>query len=87
MRHTHTSTQVKHPWRSTIRTVFQALVGLASLLPYVVTEAHIPVEGMAAQAVAVCAATTRIMALPQVAEFLNRFVPWLAATGKPPLGD
>lgn len=82
-----TPTQVKHPWRSTVRTAFQALVGLASLLPYVVTEAHIPVEGMAAQAVAVCAATTRIMALPQVAEFLARFVPWLAPAGKPPADD
>ena len=78
-----TSTQVKHPWRSTVRTVFQALVGLASLLPYVLTEAHIPVEGMAAQAVAVCAAVTRVMAMPQVAEFIHRFAPWLAATDKP----
>jgi hypothetical protein len=87
MADTPTPTQVKHPWRSTVRTVFQALVGLASLLPYVVTEAHIPVEGMAAQAVAVCAATTRIMAMPPVAEFLTRFVPWLAPASKPPAND
>jgi len=82
-----TPTQVRHPWRSTVRTVFQALVGLASLLPYVVTEAHIPVEGMVAQAVAVCAAVTRVMAMPQVAEFLTRFVPWLAPASRTPPGD
>lgn len=72
-----TPTQVKHPWRATIRTTFQVGVALATLIPYVVTEAHIPVTAGVAQVVAVAAAITRVMALPSVAEFLKTFAPWL----------
>lgn len=74
-------TQVQHPWRSTVRTVFQVGVALATLLPYVVTEAHISVTGGVAQVVGVAAAVTRVMALPGVVEFLQRFAPWLAPAG------
>lgn len=74
-------TQVRHPNRAAIRTAFQAAVALATLIPYVVAEGHIPIAGGAAQVVAVAAGVTRVMALPGVADWLQRFVPWLAPTG------
>lgn len=74
-------TQVKHPWRSTVRTGFQVLVALASLLPYVVAQVDVPVEGLLAQVLAVAAGVTRVMAMPQVSTFLERFFPWLAPAG------
>ena len=71
-------TQVRHPWRSTFRTTFQLTVALASLLPYVVAQVDIPVGGALAQVLAVAATITRVMAMPEVSTFLERFVPWLA---------
>lgn len=71
-------TQVQHPWRSTVRTAVQVVVALATLIPYVVAEARIPVEGMVAQVVGVSAGLARVMALPGVSAFLERFAPWLA---------
>lgn len=74
-------TQVQHPWRSTVRTGFQVAVAAATLIPYVVTNADIPTTGWVAQLVAVSAGLARIMALPGVVAFLERFAPWLAPTG------
>jgi hypothetical protein len=79
-------TQVRRPWRSTIRTVFQGLVALATLLPFVVSgvyssEADYP--AVVVQVLAVSGAITRVMALPQVEVFLRRFAPFLAAAPKP----
>lgn len=78
-----TPTQVQYPWRSTIRTAVQVALALATLIPYVVTETHIPAEGWVAQVVAVSAGLARVMALPGVAAFLERFAPWLAPAGGP----
>jgi hypothetical protein len=80
-------TQVRHPWRSTIRTTFQLVVALASLLPWVLAGVDVPVGGALAQVVAVAATITRVMAMPEVSTFLERFVPWLApqkGTSTPP---
>lgn len=74
-------TQVRHPWRSTVRTGFQVVVALASLLPYVVAEIDVPVEGLLAQVLAVAVGITRVMAMPQVSTFLERFLPGLAPAG------
>lgn len=77
-----TSTQVRHPRRAVIRTVFQLVVASATLLPYVAAGITLPTEGAVAgafaQVLAVAATITRIMAMPQVVAFLERFVPWLA---------
>lgn len=74
-----TPTQVAHPWRSTIRTAFQVVLGLAVLLPFVIDASGIPdtAPGVAL-ALAVSGGVARVMALPQVDAFLERFVPWLA---------
>ncbi len=73
-------TQVVAPWTATVRTAFQALVGLAAMFPLIVDASGVG-EGVAWVAVgtAISGAVTRIMALPQVNDFLRRFVPWLAA--------
>ena len=79
----HLATQINHPSRAVVRTIFQALVGLCALAPVVYTAAsqHDPAvaTGAAAGVLAVTAAVTRIMALPGVDAWLRAYVPWLAA--------
>lgn len=77
-----TPTQVKRPWRATVRTVFQFILALLTLLPFLVTGVYHDSDAAPAvvgQVLAVAAAATRVMALPQVEDFLQRFFPWLAA--------
>lgn len=77
-------TQVRRPWRSTVRTAFQALVALAVLFPILVNTAGLDPESFPWLAVplAVAAGFARVMALPQVEVFLRRFAPFLSATPK-----
>lgn len=78
-------TQVRRPWRATARTVFQGAVALATLLPFVASGVYGDGDNVPAavvQVLAVSAAITRVMALPQVEVFLRRFLPFLAATPK-----
>lgn len=74
-------TQVRRPWRTTARTVFQAFVALCVLFPILVQTAGLDPEAFPWLAIplAVAAAVARIMALPQVNTFLARFIPFLAA--------
>lgn len=74
-------TQVQYPWRATVRTAVQVALAAATLIPYVVTNADIPATGWVAQVVAVSAGIARVMALPGVVAFLERYAPWLAPTG------
>lgn len=82
---TTTPTQVKRPWTTTIRTVFQALISFAALAPLIaaaIEEATgYDLDGVpfVVTALLVCAGFTRVMALPAVEEFLRRFFPFLAA--------
>lgn len=83
-RHLALATQTDFPWRTTIRTVFQAIVALAAGLPLLINEAGVngsTVPGIVT-VLAVAAAITRIMALPFTEQFLRRFVPFLAAAPK-----
>lgn len=81
-------TQVRRPWRTTVRSIFQALVAFAALAPLIaaaVEEATgVDLKGVpfVVLALAVCAAVTRVMAIPAVEVFLRRFVPFLAAAPK-----
>ncbi len=72
------STQERYPRRTLIRTGFQLAVAVASIVPYVVAEIDLPLEGFIGQVVGVCLAITRVMAMPRVNEFLRRFFPLLA---------
>lgn len=74
-------TQVRRPWRSTIRTVVQVVLGVAPLLPAIVGASGVDDSLPAvAAALALSAGITRVMGLPAVEGFLQRFVPWLAAS-------
>jgi hypothetical protein len=81
-----TTTQEKHPARSSFRTAFQVIVALATLIPAVVLEADIPVEGWVAQVVGVAVGVARVMAMPKVNDFLRRFAPMLAPDDAAPRG-
>lgn len=75
-------TQVRRPWRATLRSLFQMALALATLIPFVV--AGIYQDGDAtpavvAQVVVVAGIVTRVMALPQVEKFLQDWAPFLAA--------
>lgn len=76
-------TQSKFPWKTVFRTVFQAVVGFAVMAPFLWNAATgqnaDEATGWAAVALAICAGVTRVMALPQVNDWLKRFVPFLAA--------
>lgn len=78
-----TATQVRRPWRTVTRTVFQMVVTGAAATPLVLQAVYQrdPAELGGAAGIALAAATgiTRVMALPAVEDFLRRFVPFLAA--------
>ncbi|MEH1014605.1 hypothetical protein V6U90_16025 [Micromonospora sp. CPCC 206060] len=73
------TTQTRHPWRATVRTIFAGTVAALSLLPTVAVTAGVDGVPLVAQAVVVAGAVTRVMALPGVDDFLRQFVPWLAS--------
>lgn len=75
------TTQETHPWKSTIRTVFQALVGLAVIVPVIVEDVGATAP-WALGAAAIAGGFARVMALPQVEHFLEDHLPWLAAQPK-----
>lgn len=83
---TKNTTQTQHPWRTTVRTVFQALVALAAAVPFIYEaftgNSAEAATGAVATFLTVNAGITRVMALPQVEEFLERFLPFLAAAPK-----
>lgn len=74
--------------KKTFRTVFQALVGLCTLTPFVLAAAGINAERVAwaAGVLAVTGAVTKVMNLPQVEAFLRLYAPFLAA-GSPNLAN
>ncbi len=77
-------TQVQHPWRATTRTILAYIVAAGIVLPIaygIFAEylgEYIPIDWLAALAwlvglvVAVSGAVTRIMAIPQVNDWLTR---------------
>ena len=74
------TTQSQHPWRASFRTAFQAVVALAASWAIIVET--LGIEGQwpwVGTSIAVAAAITRTMSLPEVEEWLARFLPWLAA--------
>lgn len=78
-----TPTQIRRPWRSTARTIFQALIGLAAMAPLIYQAAteHNPeaATGWVALALAISGGVTRVMALPGIESFLQQYLSFLAA--------
>lgn len=77
-------TQTQYPWRATARTVFQALVALAVVLPVAVNAAGINPDKWpwVAGVLLVAGAVTRVMAVPMVNDWIARFLPFLAPEPK-----
>lgn len=74
------ASQVRRPWRATLRTTLAVIVAIAAMTPALVDAAGIDQTVPAVAGVlAIAAAVTRIMALPAVEAALTRFLPWLAA--------
>jgi len=72
-------TQVRHPWRATLRTLVAFVVALLSLLPTIAAVGHVDTVAWVVQLLAVAGAVTRILAIPGVNALIQRYVPWLAA--------
>lgn len=75
--------QVLHPWRATIRTVFATLIaGLVVIIPYAATVdwSDTSAYGLA---VAVTALATRVLADPRVENYLRHRASWLSADPHP----
>lgn len=74
--------QVRFPWRAAARTVFQLGVGTAAAMPQLVASSGLPDTAWGVgTALAVSAVVTRVMAIPAVDLAIDRWVPWLSATG------
>jgi hypothetical protein len=74
------TTQSRHPWRATARTVFAAGVALLTLLPVIAATAGVDTVPAIAQVLVVAGAVTRVLALPDVERFMELYIPWLAAS-------
>lgn len=78
------ATQIHFPKRTTIRTAFQVLIGLAAVMPIIIATLGLPAAGgIVGVVLAVSAGITRVMAIPAVNEFLESHLPWLAAMPAP----
>lgn len=75
-------TQVEHKWRATTRTVFQAFLGLCAILPVLLPILGVSTTvGVGATVLAVAATVTRVMATPEVDQWITRWLPWLRTGG------
>ena len=71
--------QVRRPWRTTVRTVIAAGVGLMPLLPDIARELDVATVPVVASTLTIVAALTRIFAIPEVDAWMDRYFPWLSA--------
>jgi energy-converting hydrogenase Eha subunit G len=81
-----TTTQSRNPWAAVRRTLAAGVAALVVLAPVAPDIARaLGVEGVAwvAGALAVLAAVTRVLAIPQVEQWLRAHVPSLAAAPPP----
>lgn len=74
------ATQTLHPWRATVRTVFAAVVALLPFLPAIASEVGLTGVGWVAAGLAITGGVTRVLAIPGVQEWMQRYLPWLSAT-------
>lgn len=75
------SSQVRHPWRASIRTGLAALLAALLAFPEIARALSISDIPIVATTVGVAVAVTRVMALPSVEKFLDQFAPFLSSTG------
>lgn len=77
------TTQERHSFRAMLRTAFQMLVALAVLWPIITVTLDLPDWAWVGTATVVAAGITRLMAVPEVEQFLRKFLPFLSAAPKP----
>lgn len=70
---TPSTTQTRHPWRATLRTVAAAALAALPLLPVVVEYAGIGAVPWVAGAVGFAGAVTRVLAIPAVNSWLTEY--------------
>jgi len=82
-KHAAETTGTTFPWQAVVRTLLEAVLSAAAAAPLVYLSITQQDPGAATGAAAVflgvCAAITRVMNLPVVEAWLQRFLPWLAA--------
>jgi hypothetical protein len=70
------TTQQAHPWRATVRTIIQMVLGLAVAAPLIIEaitgQSAAMATGAAATILAISAAFTRLMAIPVVDDLLAK---------------
>ena len=74
-----TPTQARHPWRATARTTIAALVALLPALPQIAQELHISTLPLVASILSITALVTRVLAIPEVDRWIDRYAPSLSA--------
>lgn len=74
-----TATQNRRPWSAVLRTSVAALIGLLPVLPIIADALDVETVPIVASTLAVTAAVTRVLAVPQVEMWLREWLPALAA--------
>lgn len=78
-----TPTQTRRPLATTLRTLAQLGIGLAASWAVIVQALGLDDKAAwVAGSLAVAAAVTRLMAVPQVEALLAKVAPWLSAAGR-----
>lgn len=72
------STQTRHPWRATLRTILAVALASLPLLPVVAETAHLDSVPAVVRVLAGAAIVTRVLAIPGVDRLLKRYLPILA---------
>lgn len=72
-------TQARHPWRATARTTIAALIALLPALPEIAQELHISTLPLVASILSITALITRVLAIPEVDRWVDRYAPSLSA--------
>lgn len=86
-KHALDTTQSTQPWRAVLRTTFAAAIGLMPVLPLIADTLDIDTVPAVACVLGGAAAVTRVLAIPEMEEWLRSWVPWLAADVYPDRKD
>ncbi len=73
------ASQTRRPWSAVLRTSVAAFLGLLPILPLIAQALHVETVPVVASTLAVTAAVTRVLAVPEVERWLRRWAPALAA--------
>ena len=74
--------RLKQPWREVARNTTVAAIALLPILPSIAHAAEIDKIPAVAAFLAVAAAVSRVLTIPAVDAWLDRYMPWLTETEK-----